>query len=85
MLFILKIILDNIFNEVGSSKRKNVKNLQKNKKNKTILLYDEYTEIEESCLLPVTIYEKEDNFNDSNDSSASTQTSTHVLNISDNK
>ena len=34
---------------------------------------------------PVTIHEKEDNFNDSDDSSASTQTFTHVLDISDDK
>ena len=33
----------------------------------------------------VIIHEEEDNFNDNDDSFTSTQTSTHVLDISDNK
>ena len=52
-----------------NSKRKNKKNLQKNKKNKTISLHDEYVEIEEPCLSPITIHEDEEDLNDNDGSS----------------
>src|ERR1043166_571494 len=59
-----------------SSKRKSKKELQTNKKNKATSSHNEYAEIEESCLSPITIHD-EDSLND-NDSLSSTSASTLV-------